>query len=87
MLTRETKSTFSQALGVARPGIEPRPIVYNASILSLCKTIVEQTYCTFLVNYVGERPWWPIQSLTEEESEKLREERDQIKFTDFRFER
>ena len=40
----------------------------------------------FLVGYVGERPWWPIQR-KKEESKKLREERDQIKFIDLRFKR
>ena len=44
----------------------------------------------FLVSYVGERPWWPIQSpnkIKKEEIESLRGERDQIKFIDPRFER
>ena len=42
------------------------------------------------MSYVGERPWWPIQSLTKEERRKRaakRRERDQIKFIDLRFER
>ena len=43
----------------------------------------------FLVGYVEERPWWPIQSPKQrkkEESERLRGERGQIKFIDLRFE-
>ena len=46
------------------------------------------SYCHSLVSYVKERPWWPIQSPTkEEESERVRGERDRIKFIDLRFER
>ena len=44
----------------------------------------------FLMTYVGERPWWPIQSPNKrrkEESARLRGERDQIKFIDLGFER
>ena len=46
----------------------------------------------FLVSYVEERLWWPIQSPNKgrkkkEESEKLRGERDKIKFIDLGFER
>ena len=41
----------------------------------------------FLVGYVEKSPWWRIKSLNKEESEKLRGERDQIKFIDHRFER
>ena len=43
-----------------------------------------------LVGYVEERLWWHIKSpkkRKKEESEKLRVERDQIKFFDLRFER
>ena len=44
------------------------------------------------MSYVGERPWWPIQSPNKvrkkkEESEWLRGEGDQIMFIDLRFER
>ena len=44
----------------------------------------------FLVSYVEERPRWPEKSPnkeTKKESEMLREERDQMKFIDLRFER
>ena len=41
----------------------------------------------FLVDYVEERLRWPIQRPKNEESERLRGERDQIKFIDLRFER
>ena len=44
----------------------------------------------FLVSYVGERPWWPIQKPQQrkkEESERLRGEGDKIKFIDLGFER
>ena len=45
-------------------------------------------YIYLLVNYVGKRPWRPIQSPAKEEgSERLRGEKDQIKFIDLRFER
>ena len=43
---------------------------------------------SFLVGYVEERPWWPIQSPNKgrrKQRAKLRE-RDQIKFIDFRSE-
>ena len=44
----------------------------------------------FLVDYVEERFWWPIQCLNKgrkkEKSERLRGERDQIKFIDLGFE-
>ena len=42
------------------------------------------------MSYVGERPWWPIQCLNKRrkgESERLRGERDWIKFIDRGFER
>ena len=45
---------------------------------------------SFLVGYVEEGPWWPIQKPQQrkkEESKKLRGEKDQIKFIDLRFER
>ena len=48
------------------------------------------TALSFLVSYVEERPWRPIQSPNKrkkEESEMLRGERNQIKFIDLRFER
>ena len=41
------------------------------------------------MGYVEERPWWPItkpRQRKKEESEKLRRERDPIKFIDLRFE-
>ena len=39
------------------------------------------------MSYVGERPWWPIQSPNNvREKKSLRGERDQIKFIDLRFE-
>ena len=44
----------------------------------------------FPVGYIEERLWWPIQipqQRKKEESEKLRGERDRIKFIDLRFER
>ena len=46
----------------------------------------------FFASYVEERPWWLIQSPNKgrkkkEESERLRGERDQIKFIDLKFER
>ena len=44
---------------------------------------------SFLLSYVEERPWWPIQKPQQrkkEESERQRGERDQIKFIDLRFE-
>ena len=43
----------------------------------------------FLVSCAEERPLWPIRSpkKEKEESERLRGERDQIKFIDLRFER
>ena len=37
-----------------------------------------------LVSYVEKKPWWPIQSPNKatEESDRLRRERDEIKFID-----
>ena len=42
------------------------------------------------MDYVEERPWWPIHSPNKGRKKKalmLRVERDQIKFNDLRFER
>ena len=40
------------------------------------------------MGYVEERPWWPKpQKRKKEESEKLRGERDKIKFIDLGFEK
>ena len=44
----------------------------------------------FLVSYVKERPWWPIQSPNkgrEKNGKGLRGEGDQIKFIDLRYEK
>ena len=44
-------------------------------------------FSSLLVSRVGERTWWPIQSLKHENSERLRGDRDRIKFIDLIFER
>ena len=49
-----------------------------------CRIGYEQTKMSqdhfFLVSHVGERPWWPIQCLNKEESERLRGERERSIF-------
>ena len=63
------------------------------TILVFCFTLqLSHPKFLSLVSYVEERPWWPIQSPNKggkrkEESERLRGERDHIKFIDPRFER
>ena len=61
----------------------PATAVYNCA-----KFRPNLSYC---VSYVGERPRWHAytkpQKWKKEESEWLREERDQMKFIDLRFER
>ena len=39
----------------------------------------------FLVNYFGQRPWWPIQSPNKGRKRNLRGEGDKIAFVDFGF--
>ena len=67
-------------------------------MLSLVSATLEIEYATqndkgvfsvdfFLVSYVGERPWWPIQSPNKGRKKKAKELRDQIKFIYLRFDR
>ena len=57
----------------------------------MCQELLsEVSFFVFLVSYVGAKPWWPIQSPTEEERRKRKakkRESDQIKFIDLRFEK
>ena len=50
----------------------------------ITKTLKMMHCLLFLLSSVEERPWWPIQSLNKgkKESERLRGERDQVKFID-----
>ena len=53
------------------------------------QVLLSMGFFPFLVGYVEERPWWPIQSPNKrkkEESEWLSGMRDQIKLIDLRFE-
>ena len=44
-------------------------------------------FLSFVVSYVGERPWWHIQGPNKGRRERLKGESDQIKFISLRFER
>ena len=44
-------------------------------------------FSVFLVSYVKERPWWPIQSPNMGRKRKTNREGDQIRSIDLRFER